>query len=364
MQLLLTNSTGTWDISRMVDAVRWSGDYQQIARTLNFGIISSAADKSVPVADCPLGCAVRLVVNGEALFDGIIRSRTKSTEGKTIDITCYDRGFELRRNKVLKTYSGKTPRAIVTELASLFGIETGDVADPGVPITRNFVTGNDSIDDVVRTAYTLASRTTRKQYHIGFRGRKLYVTEKQVNNQTLVIQGGGNLIAASTTESVENMVNAVQIYDKNNRFVQELKNREYIKLYGRLQEIVRQAGNDDKRSEAQKLLDEGGIEQKITVDCLGNVANITGGAAVLQEPHTGLYGLFYIDGDTHEWKRGQYYNKLVLNFKNIMSEKEAGSLPNANGGRTRDKGAVGISAPGTDGGGISFEHGHGWNSES
>lgn len=55
---------------------------------------------------------------------------------------------------------------------------------------------------------------------------------------------------------------------------------------------------------------------------------------VVREPYTGLYGLFYIDSDTHEWKRGQYYNKLTLNYNRIMDEQEAGSLPNASGAGT------------------------------
>jgi len=337
MQIFLTNSTGTWDITGMVPSVRWAGDYQQIARTLDFSIVSSASDSTVPIVDCSLGGTAQLVVGNNIMFDGTIRSRTKSTGGTCVDVTCFDRGFSLKRNKVLKTYSSKKPKEITQELAGLFNIEMGALADPNVPITRNFVTGRDSIDDVIRTAYTLASRTTKKQYHIGFRDRKLYVTEKAPDNRTLIIQGGSNLISAATTESVENMVNAVQIYDKNNKFIREISNQNYIKLYGRMQEIVKQTKDDNKASEAQKLLDEGGPEQKITIDCLGNVANVTGGTVVVQEPYTGLYGLFYIDSDIHEWKRGQYYNKLVLNFKSIMSEKEAGSLPNKDGSKTSGK---------------------------
>ena len=64
------------------------------------------------------------------------------------------------------------------------------------------------------------------------------------------------------------------------------------------------------------------MKQTITVDCLGNTANTAGGSVVVREPYTGLYGLFYIDSDVHEWKRGQYYNKLTLNYKRMMDEQE------------------------------------------
>ncbi|HHY52080.1 MAG TPA: hypothetical protein GX499_02400 [Clostridiales bacterium] len=354
MQLLLTNSSGTFDITNMVPSVQWSGDYQQIARTLSVGILSSATDKTIPTVDCSLGCTVQLVVGGEVLFDGKIRSRTMSTEGSTIDVVCYDRGFVLKRTKVLKTYTNKKPTEIVRDLAGLYNIPLGKIADPDVRITRNFVTGRDSIMDVIQTAYTLASQTTKKAYHIGFRGRKLYITVKEPDQRTLILRGGSNLISATTTESVENMVNAVQIYDVNGKFLREIADQEAIKLHDRLQEIVKQTKNDNKAAEAQKLLDNGGVTQKITVHCLGNVANVTGGTVVVQEPYTGLYGLFYIDSDVHEWKRGQYYNKLTLNFKAIMDEKEAGSLPNATGSKTGGNGASDK---------IIFEHGYGWDTD-
>jgi hypothetical protein len=61
---------------------------------------------------------------------------------------------------------------------------------------------------------------------------------------------------------------------------------------------------------------------------------MTGGTVVVREPYTGLYGLFYIDSDVHTWKNGLYLNKLVVNFKNIMDEKDAGTLPNATGSKT------------------------------
>ncbi|MFQ9792965.1 MAG: hypothetical protein ACLRX7_06820 [Acutalibacteraceae bacterium] len=60
---------------------------------------------------------------------------------------------------------------------------------------------------------------------------------------------------------------------------------------------------------------------------LGDIRNITGNSVIVKEPSTGINGLFYIDGDTHTWKNGIYLNKLVLNLKNVMDEKESGTDP-------------------------------------
>lgn len=334
MQVKITNSKGTQDITPMTTTVKWSGDYQQIARSLDFDIVCTAADQSVPKVDCPLGAPIQMIENGEPLFDGFIISRTMDTEGTTLSLSCMDRGFHLRRNKIMKKYVAKTPEEIGASIAAEFKIKVGDLAKTGIPITRNFLTGANTVDDIITTSYTLASRETKKTYHMGFRGDALYVTVKAPDSRTLILKGGSNLIAANTTESIEKVVSVVKVYNENDKFVRELRDESRLKLHGHLQEIVKQTKKDKKAAEAQKLLDDGGVSQKITVDCIGNIANVTGGCVVVQEPHTGVYGLFWIDTDVHEWKRGQYFNKLTLNYRNIMSEKEAGSLPNAKGKKT------------------------------
>lgn len=334
MQILITTQKGTFDITALVPSVKWSGDYQQAARTLDFTVVSSPSDKSIPFIECPLGAAVQMRHGKQTLFDGFIVSRTKSTDASAVSLSCYDRGFYLKRNKASYKFSGVTPETAVAMIAADFDFQTGVVAKTDIPLSRLFITGTSSLYDIISTMYTLAGRTTKKQYHIGFQGDKLCVTVKAPDARTLILQGQSNLITAVMSDSIEKMVNAVAIYDANGTLIRKLEDAQTIKLYGRLQEVRRQTAKDDQSAAAQKLLDDNGISQRITVDCLGNIANVTGGTVVMREPYTGLYGLFYIDADTHEWKRGQYYNKLVLNFKCLMNEKEAGSLPNADGGLT------------------------------
>lgn len=338
VQIFITNDKGTFDVTGLATTVRWSGDYKQAARSLDISLVSSPADETIPVADCPVGSAVLMRENKEDLFDGFVVTRGKSTDSNTLTLNCYDRGWYLKRNRVLKKYSGITPEDITAKLATEFGFEAGNLAATGVAVSRNFLTGNSTLYDIVATAYTLASQSTGKKYHIGFRGKKLYVAVKEPNERTLIIQGRSNLIAASTTESSKDVVTTVQVYDKNDNLARTLEDAERRKLYGRLQEVVKQTDKDDKAAEAQRKLDDGDVEQKITVDCLGNTANVSGGCVVVKEPYTGLYGLFWIDSDTHEWKRGQYYNQLVLNYNRLMDEKEAGTLPNADGKKTSGSG--------------------------
>ena len=129
--------------------------------------------------------------------------------------------------------------------------------------------------------------------------------------------------------SAENVVTRVKIYSKDDKFVRNVDNAQAMKLYGLMQEYVKQSEDDNGQARAKEILNAGTLEQKITVNGIGDTRCTTGNAVVVQEPYTGIYGLFYIDSDTHTWKNGQYYIKLVLNFKNLMDEKDAGAIEKA-----------------------------------
>ena len=86
-----------------------------------------------------------------------------------------------------------------------------------------------------------------------------------------------------------------------------------------------QRDGEDLSREAQAWLEDNGLQQTMTVECLGDPALISGNAVLLRGNATGTVGLCWIDSDTHTWKNGQYFCKLTLNFRNLMNETKAGS---------------------------------------
>jgi hypothetical protein len=323
---------GDYDVTQLVRTVTWSGDYKQCARTLTLGLLSSPTDRNIPVVPCEVGMPVVLAIGARVLFEGYIFSRQKSTAGSVIDITCFDRGIYLKRSEAVYKFVNMTPEAIVGEICRDFNIPMGNIASTGVKISRNFISV--SLYRIMQTAYTLAAETTGEKYQMRFEGKNLSVIKKGVSDETLIIQGGSNLMSATTSESIENMVNQVNIYNSADELIGSYSDPGMIAMYGLFQSYIKQPDDKDATAKAKKMLTDNSITQKLTVECLGNLANVTGNAVVVREPYTGLYGLFYIDSDTHTWKNGQYYNKLVVNFNKIMDEQEAGNLPNADGSKT------------------------------
>ncbi len=334
IKLIITSGKGEYDATHLTQSITWSGDYQQCSRTLEFGILSSYTDRNVPAVPCDLGSRVTFIQDKRVLFDGFIFERQKDTESNVINIVCYDRGIYLKRNEAAYKFTGVTPEAITRMICKDFGIDAGSIAVTGINISRNFI--GVSLYKIIQTAYTLAAEQTGKKYMVRFSGSKLTVVEKTVTDETLVIEGGKNLMSASTSESISSMINQVAIYNSEDVRIGTQSDSEAIKLYGLMQSYLKQVDGEDVKAKAKHILAENGISQKIVINNLGNIANIAGGTVVVREPYTGLYGLFFIDADVHTWKLSQYYNKLTVNFKNMMDEQEAGSLPNKSGSKTAD----------------------------
>lgn len=327
LRILLTANGATKDITSLVQSATWGGGYSQVARTLDFSMLSSPRDKALPVAPCELGGRVQFYLGNTLLFDGFVFSRQRDTGSDTVEVSAYDRGVYLKRNEAAYLFKGLTAEAITRRVCGDFNVAVGNLATTGTAIKRNFP--GTSLYQIIQTAYTLASQKTGARYMVRFRGDALEVVAKKQGAETLVIQPGSNLINATVTESIENMVNQVAVYDDKGSQVGTYPDGENIKLYGLMQAYLKKSKDKDTAAEAKRILEDGDTEQKITVEVTGNPALKAGDCCVMREAVTGLYGLFWIDEDTHTWKNGLYQTKLVLNFRNIMDEQEAGSLPKA-----------------------------------
>ena len=99
MNIYIINNNKTYDITQYVGTATLSGDYQLCARQLDFTLVSNAADSNIQAINCSLGDGVVLKENEKIIFNGFIFERDKSKNDSLINITCFDRGIYLKRNK-------------------------------------------------------------------------------------------------------------------------------------------------------------------------------------------------------------------------------------------------------------------------
>lgn len=323
INLYITTQNGTQTLTKLAPTITVSGDYQQCARMLDFDVLSSMTDVNTPKVDIPLGASALFMDDDQEIFMGNVMSREKGTENGTISFHCIDWGFYLNRNRGSYKFSGDTPEQITRRVCADFGVTVGAIAPAKTKIKRNFF--GSTLYEIIRTAYNLDGEATGKKYHIAFEGRELCVREKVKDTSSPTLAPGVNIIGMNVSEGVEQMVNRVVIYDKDDKLIKKIGDENAQKLYGVMQEYIKQSGDESVLDKAQKLIDDNGYSQKITTDNLGDARLVTGGSIIVREPYTDTFGLFYIDRDVHTWKNGLYFNKLTLNFQAIVDDKLSGT---------------------------------------
>ncbi len=308
----------TANITEQLGPVTWSGSYADCARKLSFSALPEALGET--------GGLCRLYLRADCLFSGTIQRRERDSAGKMYSCTAYDRGIFLKRNQVYRKYRRMTPEAVAAQLCGEFGVETGALAATGVALDRNFL--GSSLYQVIQTLYTLAAEQTGKQYQVRFRKDVLEVVEKALGAESIRLLPGSNLLGCSSVESMENMVTSVAVYDDEMRLKAAYDSPDGLRaLYGLFQAAIQAKDKDDPAQSAKQLLEDNGIQTTLTADCLGNAKLISGNAVVLHEPTTGADGLFWITSDTHTLSGGIYRTKVVLDFRCLMDEQTAGSVP-------------------------------------
>lgn len=317
MKLVVYQNNKIIDITQLCNNVTWSGDIQQVARKLEFNVVYPLNDNNIEKVNIALGNMVIFYEDNKELFRGIVFTKEKSSSSQAIRVTCYDHLIYLIKSKGTYNFKKMTAEQIAQKVAGDFGISIGSLAKTN--ISQNLIVQGEDIYSIIMKAYTNAFKQNGKKYIPIMRQGKLYVIEKGSTVVNYVLESNTNITDSSYTESIENMVNRVKIYDDKGNYINKVENADWIKLYGVLQDTYTKEEGKNALTVAKNMLK--GIERSGDISALGNVDCITGYAIKVKEPYTNLVGLFYIDSDTHTWNNGQHTMQLSLHFENIMDEK-------------------------------------------
>ena len=322
MKMLLTHGSDTRDITRLLISWTWSGDKSTICRQL-VGEIAFIEDSSLPVPE--VGDLVTMIDGTETLFVGVSLLRSLGSEDSSMSFTSYDYGFYLQRNDGTYKFTGATPEAMTRMACAEKGIPVAQLPSTGIQLWRKFA--GVKLNQLITTAWTLASEKNGKSYAIRYTPKGLLVKERTVSRSSLVLKASSNLMDATTKEDATQMVNSVAIYDSNGNLLRRTGDSTAQKLYGVMEQHVIQGDGKaaDADAQAKKALEDGKFQRTVTVNVLGNTSLLTGETVVVREAKTGLEGVFWIDADIHTWKNKQYYTKLTLNCRNVAATAGAGS---------------------------------------
>ena len=323
MNIYLTKSksTVTHDVTKIMTFWTWSGDKATISRQFA-GEIVYIENSKLPVPE--LGDLLTMV-DGSKLFVGVVLLRSLGSEDNTMSFTAFDYGYYLQRNDGTYKFTGATPEEMTRTACADRDIPIAQLPSTGIQLWRKFA--GVKLNQMITTAWTLASEKNGKVYAIRYTPSGLLVKERSIGASNLVLQASSNLMNATTKEDASQMTNSVAIYDSNGNLLRKVGDDAAQALYGVMEQHITQSEDKaaDADASAKKLLEDGMLQKTVTVNVLGDTSLLTGETVVVNEPKTGLVGVFWIDDDVHTWKNKNYYTKLTLNCRNVMATASAGS---------------------------------------
>ncbi|HHN8242509.1 C40 family peptidase [Clostridioides difficile] len=303
----------------MVDSVSWSGDYKSPSRTLEFSIVQSASDINFQQIDIPIASTVCFYVDEKELFRGMIINRSKDSSSVNINFTAKDMGFLLLQSEVSYNFKDKLVEDIAKQVFADNKLAIGNIPKTNVKYTKMFISVNGY--DTIMSAYTEASKTTKKKYMIEANLDKFNIIEKGTVTLNIIFEEGFNLINTTFSESMENVKNKVLLVDQyGNKISEKVNNSLFKEVNVIMQKVIQQQENSTTDIENEFK----GIERTCSLKGYGDTSCITGRGVKVKDSYTKLVGLFYIDTDKHTWQNGDYQIELELNFQNIMDEKSVG----------------------------------------
>ena len=127
-------------------------------------------------------------------------------------------------------------------------------------------------------------------------------------------------MSASLTETMENIVNRIKIYDEKGNQIGELKDDNSIKKYGVFQKIFKKEEKDTAQS-ANALMNIS-PKQEIKISAIGDINCLSCYFVDIKDSATGLNGKYWISADRHSFDGEVYTMDLDLRFDSVMDEKK------------------------------------------
>lgn len=316
ISLILYRDSKTYDISELVESIKWKGRKGSAARSVSVSLLDCKGAQSG--IDVTKGHQLIFSYKGKELFRGMIMSQQQSESFK-MPITAYDNGIYLSNNKDTFVYENKTVHDIFIDVCKRFGIKYSDVAKTSYKIpelTKSKTTAWDAILDAISQDF----KATGTKYYVNSSKGVLSLIKRRENILQWVLETGGNIMSYTYKKSIEDIKTRLKILSDEDKVYAVKKNTELEKKIGIFQDIEKK---DDDLSEAklqehikETLKEISTPEISLSVEALGIPDVISGVGVYVIIDELGIKRTFYVDEDTHTFKGGSHTMNLTLNSVN------------------------------------------------
>lgn len=294
------------------ESVEWSGTHNQCSRKISFTLPSNPYDRNFEKLNIKLGDLMYLYNNTTLIFVGTVTSRERTAAVGTVSYVAMDFMQHLLRSNASYKFSNTTPEKITQKVCSDLQIKTTNLAKTKCSIMKLFF-DDQCIYDIIVKAYRKAKATTGKIYMPVMKANKLSVIQKGIDSGVILTQGV-DITDATYSDTTDNMVNLVNIYNDGLKKLGQVKNKKHISSYGVYQQTYTKEKGVNAKKQAQAMMV--GITKEASIEAIGNIKAISGYSIKINDKATGLTGTFYITSDTHTFSNGVHTMSLGLSWKN------------------------------------------------
>lgn len=219
----------------------------------------------------------------------------------------------LKSNGTYK-FQKTTPEAVVKKICTDLEIKTGKLAKTKFNL-ETVIFDKANIYDIMIQVYRKARSSTGMNYMPKMDGAKVTVIEKGQDSGVTLTQGV-DLIGASYNDSVDNMVNVVNIFSDDQVKLGQVRDKNTVSKYGVYSAIYTKEEGIDAKAQAKAMFI--GVTKEASIEAIGNVKAVSGSSIEIVDGATGLKGTFYITSDQHTFSNGVHTMNLDLSWVNTM----------------------------------------------
>jgi hypothetical protein len=308
-----------YDITQLVEQIKWSGRKGASARTLSATLVDDDGYQHARSGiEVEQGHQCIFSYNGNELFRGIIMMQNQSSQ-KRLTFKAYDNGIYLANNKDTFIYENKTASDVFRDCCTRFGIPVREVAKCTYKIpelTKPRTTALDAILD----ALSLDFRATGIRHYVSSKKGKLSLLTRRENILQWVIETGQNISSYSYMRSIEEIKTRVKLVSEGGVAVAQKSNAALEKKVGVFQEIKTPEENlttAQINDLIKSILEEKSTpERTLDVEAMGITEVISGIGVYIIIPELELSRTFYVDSDTHTFRDNMHTMSLTLNYAN------------------------------------------------
>ncbi|MBM7577664.1 XkdQ/YqbQ family protein [Jeotgalibacillus terrae] len=312
------------DITPITDQISWRSNKDELGVELNFGNAFGDAIHN-PKKHVNLGDMI-ILKDGEREVTRCIVIDEDLTGRQPIPFTAFDLAYYLNESKRIYQFNGIAADQAIKRICSDYNIPIYSIIKIPTKIDKIYM--NETLSDIIKDVLLQAEADQGVNYqfemyegkfHV-YRSRDIVIVPTYYERGIYASNGTDVMTAPSRKRTIKGMKNSIQV-TSDGQLLASVSNDSLIQAYGLLSEIVDVQEEDRPRARniARNTLRElGKVFEDNSLEMLGDSRVLAGRMIEINEPITGMKGLYMIESVQHTAQNGIHMMSLDLSMKGVQ----------------------------------------------